>query len=423
MRNGKVLAGVLVLLIVAAGIVAYVERDPLIAWYHTVAASVKGWKGVKSEKGQKGLYYCPMHPNFTSDRPGNCAICGMSLVKKTAAQTPTVASDSGTAGKKILYYRNPMDPTVHSPVPMKDQMGMDYVPVYEEQTPQTHTGVYISPEKQQLIGVRKGKVQVRKLSGRILTVGRVAYDPKLFVAQQEYLQALKGQRATQNTDLSYLSAQSQSLLDDMRYKLLLMGMSNAEVDELAKRGEPETNLYLPTPRDKQVWVYITIYEYEAGLVKEGMPVQVDTLAYPGETFQGRIVSITPLLEMATRTLKVRALVDNPEGKLKLEMFANVQIDYELGEKLAVSEDAVLHAGTRNIVFRADANGYFTPKTVTLGAKAQGYYEVLRGLTAGEEVVTSGNFLVDSESKLNAVLNQMEEPNQTMNQTGEPNQGK
>jgi Cu(I)/Ag(I) efflux system membrane fusion protein len=417
MRKGKVLAMVLVVLALAGGAVAYVERCYVLAWYQAVAARVQG---AKSEKGEKGSYYCPMHPSFTSDRPGNCAICGMSLVKKAAADAPAPASKAGTGSGKILYYRNPMDPTIHSLVPMKDQMGMDYVPVYEEQAQPTHTGVYISPEKQQLIGVKKGKVQMRKLSGQILTVGRVAYDPKLFVAQQEYLQALKGQRATQSTDLNYLNAQSQSLLDDMRYKLLLMGMSNAEVDGLAKKGEPETKLYLPTPQDQQVWVYITIYEYEVGFVKEGMPVQVDTLAYPGETFHGRIVSITPLLEMATRTLKVRALVDNPEGKLKLEMFANIRIDYDLGEKLAVSENAVMHAGTRDIVFLADADGYFTPKTVTLGAKAQGYYEVLRGLTAGQEVVTSGNFLVDSESKLNAVLNQMEEPNPAMNRMGESN---
>jgi hypothetical protein len=411
MRKGKVLAGVLVLLVVAGGIAAYIERRPLVAWYQTVAARVKGGKGVKSETGAKALYYCPMHPNFTSDRPGNCSICGMSLVKRTAAETPAAGSKSGQGGKKILYYRNPMNPQVTSPVPMKDEMGMDYVPVYEDQATQAHPGVYISPEKQQLIGVKKGKVQVRKLSGQILTVGRVAYDPNLFVAQQEYLQTLKGHRSAQKTNLDYLNEQSQSLLRDMRRRLLLLGMSDAEIDELEKQGRPESNLYLPSSEDKTVWVYITIYEYEAGLVKEGMPVQVDTLAYPGQIFQGKIVSITPLLEMATRTLKARALVENPEGKLKLEMFANVRIDYELGEKLAVPEDAVMHTGTRNIVFLADPDGYFTPRTVTLGAKAQGYYEVLQGLAANEEVVTSANFLVDSESKLNAVLNQMGEPNQ------------
>jgi Cu(I)/Ag(I) efflux system membrane fusion protein len=408
MRKGRVFAGVFTILVVAAGAAVYFERCSLIAWYQTIQARVIG---EKAQTGAKRLYYCPMHPSFTSDRPGNCAICGMSLVKRTAAPTPAGASQVAPQDRKILYYRNPMDPTITSPVPMKDQMGMDYVPVYAEAEAQAHPGVYISPEKQQLIGVKTDKVQVRRLSGRILTVGRVAYDPKLFVAQQEYLQALRGQRATQKADLSYLNDQSQSLLNDMRYKLLQLGMNAAEIQELEKQGKPETNLYLPTPQDKSVWVYVTIYEYEAGLVKEGLPVQVDTLAYPGETFHGEIVSITPLLEAATRTLKARALVDNPEGKLKLEMFANVRIDYDLGERLAVPQEAVLHAGTRDIVFAVGADGYFTPKTVKLGVKGQGYYEVLQGLTAHEEVVTSGNFLVDSESKLNAVLNQMGEPNQ------------
>jgi len=400
MRKSRVLAVVFVVFVLTAATVGVIERGPLIAWYH----------GLADRGGIKGLFYCPMHPTFTSDRPGNCAICGMSLVKREIADVPAGGQKGASGDKKILYYRNPMNPEVTSPVPMKDQMGMDYVPVYADQGPQAHPGVYISPEKQQLIGVKKGKVEVRKLSGQILTVGRVAYDPALFTAQQEYLQILKGRQSAQKANLKGVDEQSASLLKATRYKLLLMGMSNAEIDAVEKQGKAETNLYLPTEEDKNIWVYITIYEYEAGLVSEGMPVQVDTLAYPGQTFQGRIVSITPLLEAATRTLKARALVENPEGKLKLEMFANARIDYELGEKLAVPGDAVMHAGTRDIVYVVDPNGYFEPKTVKLGAKAQGYYEVLRGLAPGEEVVTSANFLVDSESKLNAVLNQMADAN-------------
>ncbi len=413
MRKSRTFAAVLVILILAAGTVTYIEQRPLIAWYRSVEKSVKGGR---SEKAAKGLYYCPMHPTFTSDRPGNCAICGMTLVKRTVADAPASGQKAGQGGQKILYYRNPMNPNATSPVPMKDPMGMDYVPVYEAEATQAHAGTYISPEKQQLIGVKKGKVQVLNLSGQIRTVGRVAYDPNLFVAQQEYLQAMKGRQTTRETNMSYLDEQSQALLKDMRYRLLLLGMSSTEIDTLEKQGKPETNLYLPTRQDKDVWVYATIYEYEAGLVKEGMTVQVDTLAYPGETFQGKIVSITPLLEAATRTLKARTLVENPEGKLKLEMFANVRINYDLGEKLAVPEDAVMRAGTRDIVFVVDPNSYFEARTVRLGAKAQGYYEVLEGLAANEDVVTSANFLVDSESKLNAVLSQMAEPNQPLSQS-------
>ena len=355
----------------------------------------------------KDLYYCPMHPSYTSDRPGDCPICGMSLVKR---EVNANESSKRAGERKLLYYRNPMNHAVTSPVPMKDQMGMDYVPVYEEETPPAQTsGVYISPEKQQLIGVKKGRVEKRKLTGQILTVGRVAYDPSLFTAQQEYLQAFKSSR-TIHKDEGYIDEQSGTLIKSMKQKLLAMGMSEDEITGLENRGKPQQNLYLPTSEDKNVWVYVTIYEYEAELVKTGTPVEVRAIAYPGASFEGRVVSVTPILEAATRTLKVRALVDNPENKLKLEMFVNVVIKYDLGDKLAVPEEAVMHAGTRDIVFVAKPDGYFEPKVVTLGSKAQGYYEVLRGLSENEEVVTSGNFLIDSESKLNAVLNKATEPN-------------
>jgi hypothetical protein len=361
-------------------------------------------------KTAKELYYCPMHPSFTSDKPGECAICGMTLVKRGAPVAGQKPEQAGAG--KILYYRNPMNPQVTSPVPMRDSMGMDYVPVYEEEmTKGSPTGVYISPEKQQLIGVKKGKVEKRKLSGRILTVGRVAYDPALFTAQQEYLQTLKSSKAIDKGNLSYIEEQSASLIKTMKQKLLAMGMSEPEIEELEKRGKPQQNLFLPGSEDKNVWVYVTIYEYEAGLVKTETPIEVRAVAYPGEIFEGEVISVTPILETATRTLNVRALVNNPQNKLKLEMYVNVAINYDLGEKLAVPEEAVMHAGTRDIVFVTDPNGYFESRVVTLGAKAQGYYEVLQGLAANEEVVTSGNFLVDSESKLNAVLSQMAEPNQ------------
>jgi Cu(I)/Ag(I) efflux system membrane fusion protein len=334
----------------------------------------------------------------------------MTLVKRVVAPPAEGEKPAKTGERKILYYRNPMNPEVTSPVPMKDQMGMDYVPVYEEETTSVHTsGVYISPEKQQLIGVKKGRVEKRKLGGQILTVGRVAYDPALFTAQQEYLQAFKSSR-TIHKDEGYIDEQSGTLAKSMKQKLLAMGMSEDEITGLEKRGKPQQNLYLPTSEDKNVWVYITIYEYEAGLVKTGTPVEVRAIAYPGVSFEGSVISVTPILEVATRTLKVRALVDNPENKLKLEMFVNVAIKYDLGDKLAVPEDAVMHAGTRDIVFVTGTNGHFEPRVVKLGNKAGDYYEVLGGLAENEEVATSGNFLIDSESKLNAGFNKTAEPN-------------
>jgi len=352
---------------------------------------------------EKDIYYCPMHPGYTSERPGDCPICGMKLVKKEKS-----VNKSTTAAKKerkILYYRNPMNPEVTSPVPMKDSMGMDYVPVYatpagrQEEETSSRAGFYMSQDKQQLIGLTKEKIQKRELTHQILTVGKVAYDPALYVAQEEYLQALKTQGELAD---SSIAAQGKSLLEAAERKLLLLGMDKAQIEELAKQNKPQGNLYLPTT-ENTVWVYITIYEYEAGLIKTGLPVEIEAVAFPGEIFNGTISAITPVLDSMTRSIQVRAEVDNLDHKLKPEMFVNVKINVGLGENLAVPETAVLDTGTRKIVYLAQEGDMLKQREVTLGQKAQGYYVVLKGLVEGDQVVTSGNFLVDSESKLKGAI--------------------
>jgi membrane fusion protein, copper/silver efflux system len=392
------IAGFLLIIVLLAVVIFAVN-----ARYHFIK-----WPG-EQKAAAKQLYYCPMHPNFTSDKPGDCAICGMSLVKRGTGPPLEGEGPTKAGERKILYYRAPMNPQVTSPVPMKDEMGMDYVPVYEEEAAPQHTGVYINPAKQQLIGVKKRKVEVRNLSGQILTVGTVAYDPDLYVAQQEYLQAVKSHKLTGDANIGYSKEQSGDFVQTAKRKLVQMGMSGTEIKRLEASGKAEQNLYLPV--GDKVWIYMTIYEYEAGFVKEGLPIEAEAIAYPGEVFKGKVISVAPILEPMTRSLKVRAIVNNPENKLKLRMYVNVALKYDLGEKLAVPEEAVMRTGTRDIVFIADPNSYFMPRNVTLGPKARGYYEVLDGLKANEEVVTSGNFLVDSESKLNAVLSRMADANQ------------
>jgi Cu(I)/Ag(I) efflux system membrane fusion protein len=178
-------------------------------------------------------------------------------------------------------------------------------------------------------------------------------------------------------------------------------MSNDQIQELANQGKPQQNLYLPLDAET-VWVYITIFEYEIGLIKEGLPVKIEAVAFPGEVFEGKIVAITPVLDSMTRSIKVRAEVNNPDHKLKPEMFVNAKILVDLGERLAVPDSAVLDTGVRKIVYLSKEGGILESREVTLGQKAQGYYEVLDGLKEGDMVVTSGNFLVDSESKLKAI---------------------
>ncbi|MDP2939440.1 MAG: efflux RND transporter periplasmic adaptor subunit [Candidatus Omnitrophota bacterium] len=355
----------------------------------------KGYAG----SSQKEIYYCPMHPGYTSDKPGDCTICGMKLVKKEVAQE--IEKKAQSPGK-ILYYRNPMNPEVTSPVPAKDQMGMDYIPVYEEEKETESTGIHISYERQQFIGVKKEAVQKRKLVKEINTVGRIAYDPELYVAQQEYIEALKVQENTKDSNLTLIKEQMKSLAEAAKRKLLLLGMSKAQIEELSPGSKADSSLYLPIEEDI-VWVYMTIYEYEVGLVKVGQIIEIDSVAYPGDVFEGEVVSITPVLDPNTRSINVRAKIKNIENKLKPEMFVNAKIKVEMGEKLAVPEEAVMDTGERRIVFIAQPEGHFVSRKVTLGHKAGGYYEVLDGLDEGDLVVTSGNFFIDSESRLKAAI--------------------
>jgi len=309
---------------------------------------------------------------------------------------------------KVLFYRNPMNPEITSPVPMKDQMGMDYVPVYEEkaQAAGAKKGVYVSPEKQELVGIQKEKIGKQHLEREIRIVGRIAYDPELYVAQAEYLQALKAKDSTADSSLPVIKQQMDSMIAAAEKRLLLLGMNKDQIKELAQKGQPQRNLYLPEEGDK-AWVYMTIYESDAGVINESLPVEITAVAFPGEKFEGKIAALTPVVDPVTRTINARAEIDNPGNKLKPDMYVDVIMKVDLGEALAVPEEAVVDTGERQVVFVAKPDGYFEARNVQLGEKARNYYKVLSGLSEGEEVVTSGNFFIDSESKLRSAVTKEE----------------
>jgi RND family efflux transporter MFP subunit len=156
----------------------------------------------------------------------------------------------------------------------------------------------------------------------------------------------------------------------------------------------------------EVWTYLDIYEYELPLVKVGQEVSLTLAYFPGETFRGKVTYIYPTLDPQTRTNKIRVEFPNSGYKLKPDMYATAEIRADLGKRLAVPEDAVLDSGTEKVVFQVAGDGHFEPRRVTLGSNAEGYYEVRAGLNAGDEVVTSANFLIDSESRLKAATGAM-----------------
>jgi membrane fusion protein, copper/silver efflux system len=414
----------------------------------------------------KTLYTCGMHPWIIQDHPGNCPICGMKL-EPIRNQAASAATDKG----KILYYKSTMIPGEVSPHPGKDSMGMDMVPVYANQASAANSSeIAVDPVTIQEMDVRTTPVIRGPLRRTIRTVGYVDYDepaladvttkfkgwiekldadytgqlvhrgaplftiysPELYSAQVEFVEAL--------------SVGDTNLLQSARSKLKFFDISDAQIAELEKTREPKKTLAIDAPFSgfvinknivegqmvgagmtlyrlanlDTVWVYAQIYEQDLTFVKLGQEASM-TLSYlPGRTFHGRVTYIYPTVNEKTRTAKVRLEFENPDYSLKPGMFANLKLTAEVASSaLLVPDSAVLRSGERDTVFVALPGGKFDPRTVKLGLAAENNYDqVLSGLEAGERVVTSGEFMLDSESQLQEAIQKMTEPEQAPTATNE-----
>jgi RND family efflux transporter MFP subunit len=384
-----------------------------------------------------------------------------------ASSTP-----SGSGERKVLYYRDPMNPARTSPSPRKDEMGMDYVPVYEGGEGAGGAarpgGVYVDPRMAQNSGVRVEEVRVRPMSKVIRTVGHVTYDerrlhdlnakimgwidklyvdyagkpvrrgdplmaiysPALFSTQQEYLLALH-QRNALAPD-SPIRAEADALVDAARQRLLYFDIPESEIGKLERRGAPTKTLTVYSPADgyvveksivqgtqvtpgmplfkiadlSNVWVLADVYEYEVPWIAAGQRATVELAYAPGTTIEGRITYVYPYLASETRTVKVRVEVRNPGGRIQLkpDMYATVAIRSPIvRETVAVPEQAVIRTGDRSVGIVALGGGWFEPRDLKLGVTADGYVEVLAGVAAGEQLVTSSQFLIDSESNLRSAV--------------------
>ncbi len=371
-------------------------------WWHWHGPAGEPLPPSHGAAAKKRKYQCAMHPQIVSDAPGTCPICGMKL--QPVEDEPTAGS---RADRRIAFYRHPMRPDVTSPTPAKDEMGMAYTPVYEDELSggggggvPGHAPFALSTARQQLIGVRRAKVEYRSLAIAIRAIGTVAYDPGLYQAVVEYRQAVRAREQLAQSTLPEALSGADGLVRAAAIKLRQKGVPEGQLAAVARGGGDPTNLLLP---GKNVWVYAQVYEYELGLVRVGQPVAITAPSLPGRRFTARIAAIDPILDPATRTARVRVLVATPQADLRPESFVDVTIEVPLGNRLAVPEDAVLDTGTRRIVFVVHGEGEFEPRAVELGRDAQGFYEVLSGLSAGEEVVVAANFLIDSESRFRAAL--------------------
>ena len=402
-------------------------------------------------------YVCPMHPQIIRGKPGNCPICGMDLIKKEAEVKKE---------KKILYWVAPMDANFRRDEPGKSPMGMDLVPVYDDG--EDGLTVKISPTVENNMGVRTEIVKKDKLWRRIDTVGYVDFDenkishlhlrtkgwieklyvksegerlkkgqllfevyaPELVNAQEEYLQALR--------------SNNRGLTSASRERLIALGISDLQINQLNKKRRVQQYVKVYAKQDgiiaklsiregmfvmpqkqimsladlSSVWLLAEVFESQADWVKVGQSAEVKLSYLPGREWEGQVEYIYPSLDPKTRTLKVRLRFDNVDEALKPNMFADVTIyGGAKREIIIIPREALIRTGNDERVIVSIGEGRFQPRDVTAGIESGEFIEIINGLSVGDKVVTSGQFLIDSEASLKASIARMSSSNDAMSSDG------
>lgn len=425
-----------------------------------VLGNGKGSDANMASSKAKQQYTCGMHPEIVSDEPGYCPICGMKL---TPIRSDAAKDTKKSGERKIAYWVAPMDPTYIRNEPGKSPMGMDLVPVYEDEVSGSY--ITIDPVTSQNMGLKMAPVEKQKLNREINTVAHIDYNeenlfginskvqgwveklyvdyegkavrkgdllleiysPDLVSAQQEYLSALKNYNQLKDASLASARKGAEDLLSAARDRLLLWDISQSQIDELARTGKATKTLTLYSPASgvviskmvfegdrvmpgmkllqvadlSTVWAVAHVYEYELPFISKGQEAELSLSYLPGEKFTGRISFIYPYLDTKARDVEIRIVVPNRNNLLKPNMYATARIESALpGERLVIPDEAVIRSGTRNLVFISLGEGKFLPREITLGAEGQdGLVEVVSGLNTGDKVVTSSQFMLDSESRL------------------------
>ncbi len=421
------------------------------------------------EEGAVLFYRNPMDPGITSPVFTQDEM-GMDYIPVYADEgEPTERSES-----EILFYRNPMDPTITSPVFTQDEMGMDYIPVYADEAEMAlgaGTTISIDPAVVQNMNVQSVPAELRDITHDIRTVGYLEYDqermvsvttkyagwvetvyvnyvgepvrrgqalfeiysPELVQTQQEFLSAIAYARRLDGAH-EEARRRAEALVDAARTRLSYWDISPSQIAGIEETGEVLRTLTVVSPAGglvmkrmpglegmavkpgmetfhianlSSLWLSVEIFEDQVAWVREGTPAQVNFTYFPGETFHGKVRYLEPEFSEKTRTLRVKLEIPNPDGRLRSGMFATVTFQpVAAAQAVTVPSLAVLRSGQRNVVVVDLGNGRFSPREVTLGHEAGGYAEVLAGIDAGEMVVTSAQFLLDSEASLQEAIQKM-----------------
>lgn len=376
---------------------------------------------------------------------------GNAVTSKPAKAMLAELGSTSTAPRRILYYRNPMGLGDTSPVPKKDSMGMDYVPVFADEQ-QDGSTIRVSPGKLQRTGVKTSTAELARIGRAVRAPATVTLDETrvsvISMRTDAFIDTVstvttgdrieKGQVlfgfyskeiATAGTE--YAAPGGDRAGSALRLKNL--GVPDEAISTIAERRQVPATIDYTSPRDgiilerlavpgmmakpgdvlfriadmSHLWVLADLPEYDLAAVRVGADVRLTVRSLPGRTFQGTVDLIYPQVDTQTRTTKVRIELANPEGALLVNMYAEVEID-ALSEDpvIAVPNSAVIDTGDRKLVFLDSGEGRFEPRDVKLGARGDAQTEIISGIKAGDQVVTAANFLLDAESNLNSALSAM-----------------
>lgn len=312
---------------------------------------------------QKEVWTCAMHPQIRKDGPGQCPICGMTLVK---------AEQDGSQKN-----------------------------VNADTMPEQHAGFSLNSDRQQMIGVKFGVAEKKTVFKAIRAAGRLAFDPELYTAQNEYLEAIRQQERVKDSPLADVRHSAERMVHSSKLRLKILGLSDKQIARLSGAESSDSNLLI-NKAGGQVWIYADIYEMDLPSIQPGQSAEITAGFLGGKTLAGKVISVDRVINPTTRTAKARISVLEASTLLRPESYVDVTILAPMGEHVTVPFDAVLDTGKQSWVFVADGKERFTPRLVTVKFHADDDVAIGSGLSGGEKIVTSANFLVDSESRLKGV---------------------
>jgi len=371
-------------------------------------------------QGHHDVYYCPMHPQILYDHPGHCPICGMDLVKKVKKVLQEKAP-AKTSEKKILYWTDTMLPGYKSDHPGKSPMGMDLTPVYEKDPVEQdsvvkgYTVVDVSASRQQLIGLRTMLVERKPIVKSIRAFGVISSNLELYQTQNNFIDAYVAyvnvhrdyKRISDHRDTWGIHRDLQTRLLEAQDKLLKLGLGQKEISKLQdvswlQVGKQPKLMFFNDSRN--YWVMAQVFEQDYSSVSEGQTVEVSIPALH-DKIKGVIRSVGGFIDPASRSVTVLIELAHYSGQLAANMLVDVTIPLKLGKAVFVPRGAVMDTGLRKIVFVSKSEDTFEPREIKTGVETDDGFEIKSGLKEGESIVVGGNFLLDSESRVQAGLDQ------------------